>query len=87
MVGNAAGGHDVGHPSKGSSMRLLPLFAATVCCSFAVLAAEPPAVAPARIALHAAHLAGDPLSDVSSVLKHVGFVMKGGQVVRGPAQP
>ncbi len=37
-------------------MRLLPLFAATVCCSFAVLAAEPPAVAPTRIALHAARL-------------------------------
>jgi imidazolonepropionase-like amidohydrolase len=31
-------------------------------------------------------VAGDPLSDVS-VLEHVGFVMKGGQAVRGPAQP
>jgi imidazolonepropionase-like amidohydrolase len=31
-------------------------------------------------------VAGDPLADVS-VLEHVGFVMKGGQVVRGPAQP
>jgi imidazolonepropionase-like amidohydrolase len=29
---------------------------------------------------------GDPLGDVS-VLEHVGFVMKGGQVVHGPAQP
>jgi imidazolonepropionase-like amidohydrolase len=110
-----------------------------VCCSFAVLAAEPATVAPTRIALHAARLldvdsgrvlhdplvaegdritnvseggsvpagvqvidrvgslapghyadmialAGDPLSDVS-VLEHVGFVMKGGQVVRGPVLP
>jgi len=31
-------------------------------------------------------VAGDPLGNVS-VLEHVGFVMKGGQVVRGPAQP
>jgi hypothetical protein len=134
-----ADGHDVVHPSMGSAMRLLPLFVATVCCSFAVLAAEPATVAPTRIALHAARLldvdsgrvlhdplvaegdritnvseggsvpagvqvidrvgslapghyadmiavAGDPLSDVS-VLEHVGFVMKGGQVVRGPVLP
>jgi hypothetical protein len=136
---DVADGHDVGHPSMGSAMRLLPLFVATVCCSFAVLAAEPATVAPTRIALHAARLldvdsgrvlhdplvaegdritnvseggsvpagvqvidrvgslapghyadmialAGDPLSDVS-VLEHVGFVMKGGQVVRGPVLP
>jgi imidazolonepropionase-like amidohydrolase len=31
-------------------------------------------------------VAGDPLSDVS-VLEHVGFVMKGGQVVRGATLP
>jgi imidazolonepropionase-like amidohydrolase len=31
-------------------------------------------------------VAGDPLGDVS-LLEHVGFVMKGGQVVRGPVQP
>ena len=31
-------------------------------------------------------VAGDPLADVS-VLEHVGFVMKGGRVVRGAAQP
>jgi hypothetical protein len=136
---DVADGHDVGHPSMGSAMRLLPLFVFTVCCSFAVLAAEPATVAPTRIALHAARLldvdsgrvlpdplvaegdritnvseggsvpagvqvidrvgslapghyadmialAGDPLSDVS-VLEHVGFVMKGGQVVRGPVLP
>jgi hypothetical protein len=136
---DVADGHDVGHPSMGSAMRLLPLFVATVCCSFAVLAAEPATVAPTRIALHAARLldvdsgrvlhdplvaegdritnvseggsvpagvqvidrvgslapghyadmialAGDPLSDVS-VLEHAGFVMKGGQVVRGPVLP
>jgi imidazolonepropionase-like amidohydrolase len=53
---DVADGHDVGHPSKGSVMRLLPLFVATVCCSFAVLAAEPPVATPTRIALHAARL-------------------------------
>jgi imidazolonepropionase-like amidohydrolase len=38
-------------------MRLLPLFVASMCCSFAALAAEPPAaVAPTRIAVHAARL-------------------------------
>jgi imidazolonepropionase-like amidohydrolase len=31
-------------------------------------------------------VSGDPLADVG-VLEHVGFVMKGGQAVRGPAQP
>ena len=41
----------------GSAMRLLPLFVASMCCSFAALSAEPPApVAPTRIAVHAARL-------------------------------
>ena len=31
-------------------------------------------------------VAGDPLADVS-VLEHIGFVIKGGRVVRGAAQP